>query len=64
VLNGPVQLSITNVAGQLIYKSVVPYHNGIINAHIMLNSDVPEGMYLLNVTAGAVSQVSRLIIQR
>ena len=50
-----VSVVITDMVGQIVYKSSVPVNSGKINQEIRLGS-IANGMYLLEITTGAVNK--------
>jgi hypothetical protein len=62
--NEPVELSITNMLGQVIYTNTVKAQHGSIEEHVTLDNTLSNGMYLLNLRAGERSKVFHVTISR
>ncbi len=59
-----VTLVITNMLGQVVYSGKGVAKGGIINEQILLNSNLTNGMYLLNVQAAAGSKVFHFVLEK
>lgn len=62
--NEEVSLEVTNMLGQVIYKSAVQAHNGDINERIELGNGIANGMYILSLRSGGESKVFHLVIEQ
>ena len=59
-----VTLKITDMLGQLIYQEVITPDGGAINEQIKLNSNLANGMYILNVKTGSENSVFHFVIEK
>ncbi len=59
-----VTMQIVDIVGQVVYNGVATVQNGILNAHIVLDDQLANGVYLLHVTAGNEHSVSRFSVNR
>jgi uncharacterized protein YjdB len=59
-----VTLEVTDVLGQVIYKSKVTAQNGRINETVTLNNTLANGMYILNVQSGSEQKVFHFVIEQ
>ena len=55
-------IEITNMLGQNVYSGKVTALGGNIDQHIQLGGNLPNGMYLLNLRAGADNMVFHFVI--
>ncbi len=55
-------IEITNMLGQNVYTGKVTAQGGNIDQHIQLGSNLPNGMYLLNLRAGDNNMVFHFVI--
>ena len=55
-------IEITNMLGQNVYSGKVTAQGGNIDQHIQLGGNLPNGMYLLNLRAGADNMVFHFVI--
>ena len=62
--NEPVMLEITNMLGQVVYNNSATATSGVINNLVILNSNLANGMYLLNVHNGNENKVIRFVIEK
>ncbi len=62
--NEDVTAEVTNMLGQVIYKSVIQSHNGEINEHINLGNNLANGMYMLSLKSESGSKVFHLVIEQ
>jgi hypothetical protein len=59
-----VSLEITDVLGQVIYKTRVTAHGGAINETVQLGKAIANGMYLLNVNTDTVHKVFHVVVEQ
>ncbi len=59
-----VQVEITNMLGQVVYRNTITAHNGIVNERITLPGNVANGMYLLNLHSGAGNEVFHIVVEQ
>ncbi|MES2702562.1 MAG: zinc-dependent metalloprotease family protein [Bacteroidota bacterium] len=59
-----VNLTITNMLGQVIYTDAVTARNGNVNARVSLDASVANGMYLVKVTSGDEHVVFHMLLRR
>src|SRR5581483_4340452 len=59
-----VSVEITDMLGQVVYKSKVMVHNGKIDEQINLGSNLSNGMYLLNLRSGTDNKVFHFVIEQ
>lgn len=57
-------IEVTDMLGHQVYKNAVEAPHGRLNTVINLDADLPNGLYLLIVNAGAESSVSRFVVRR
>ena len=57
-------VSVMNVSGQVVYKSNIVVHNGVINTLVALERSLPEGYYLLNIQSATQNEIAKFIIQK
>lgn len=57
-------VEITNMLGQVIYKSSLPVQNGSIDAYIQLSNNLANGMYMLRISTGDDNKTFRFVIGR
>jgi hypothetical protein len=57
-----VYTEITDMLGQVVYKSTIASVGGIINAPVSLSSDLSNGMYLLNLRSGSEHIVLHFVV--
>jgi hypothetical protein len=62
--NEAVTLEVTNMLGQVVYKNTVTTTNGAINERVTLTSDLANGMYILNVTAGSDRKSIHFVVKQ
>jgi sugar lactone lactonase YvrE len=62
VTDESVSLTVTNVIGQIVYRTAAVARNGDIDAQITLNSDMPRGMYLLQIRSATQTKVIRFVV--
>ncbi len=61
---GNVNLEITNMLGQSVFSDIVKVQNGALDKEIQLNSNLANGMYLLNVQAGNERKVFHFVMEK
>ena len=59
-----VTLEVTNMLGQVVYSNKVNTVGGMINEKVQLSNSIANGMYLLNVRAGAENSVIHFVIEQ
>ncbi len=59
-----VSLTLTNILGQVVYKNKVIVHNGDINEHVQLGSNLANGTYLLTLLSGSEYKTFHIVIQQ
>ena len=59
-----VTLEVTDVLGQVIYKTKTTALGGKLNETISLNSSLPNGAYMLNVHSGSEKMVFHFVIEQ
>ena len=59
-----VTMEVTDMLGQVIYKSKVVVHNGAMNEKVKLNNTLANGMYIMNVSAGDKQQVFHFMMEQ
>ncbi len=57
-------LEITDLLGQVIYKTAVTAHNGELNERVVLDHSVANGMYLLNLRSGNDNRVFHIVVEQ
>jgi Secretion system C-terminal sorting domain len=60
--NEDVWIVITDMVGKEIYRAQYRLNNGMLDEHVVLNGDVPSGMYMLNVTGNGGKKVLRFVV--
>jgi hypothetical protein len=59
-----VNIAITNMLGQAIYKETVKAANGKLHEHITLGNSIANGRYLVTITSGTDHVVYHVVIDR
>ncbi len=59
-----VNIAVTNMLGQTIYKKTAVANNGKVHEQIKLEKSVPSGMYLVTVTSGESRVVFHVVIDK
>ena len=59
-----VTLEVTNMLGQVIYTGKTRTQNGSINEHMQLGSNLPNGMYILDLRSGTEKSVFHFVIEQ
>ena len=62
--DGNISIEIANMLGQVVYSSNSTAANGIINEQVLLNSNLANGMYLLNVKSGSEGKTVHFVIEK
>ncbi len=63
-MNTELDVEINDVLGHVVYKGKAASQNGIVEQQIDLGNSMPEGTYLLRVSAEGYNQVFRFVISR
>ncbi len=59
-----VEVIVTNMLGQVVYKETHLADNGIFAQHITLQNNIANGTYLVSVTSGAQHAVFHVVIEK
>lgn len=59
-----ITIEITGMDGRNVHRQMIVPHSGNIEAQVLLGNYVPNGMYLLRLTNGETTNVSRFVIER
>lgn len=59
-----VSLEITDLLGQVVYRTSIAAKNGNINERIVLGSSLANSMYILNVRSRAETKVFHIVVER
>jgi len=59
-----VQVEITDMLGQVVYRQTIQAQNGKVNERITLSSAIANGMYLLNLRSGDNSNVFHIVVEQ
>jgi trimeric autotransporter adhesin len=59
-----VHLEVTDLLGQAVYRNDIVAKSGAVNEQVQLSNVLANGMYLLNVRAGAANKVYQFAIQK
>lgn len=62
--NGDATIEVTDMLGQVVYRSEVTVKNGEINQHVELPNSLANGMYILNLRSGAEAKVFHMVIEQ
>lgn len=62
--DGEVTIQISNMLGQNIFSKNVAVANGVVNEQIMLNNNIANGMYLINIVSGTDHKVLHIVIEQ
>ena len=57
-------IKITDVLGQVVYTQTVQVHNGVVNEQVTLGSSLANGVYLINITSPAGSNVYHMVLDK
>ncbi len=58
------EIVITNVVGQRVFYSVTPMQKGMLNTNLHLDDELANSVYIVRVSAGETSVVTRLAVSR
>lgn len=61
---GDVSMELTDMLGQVVYRTTVAAKNGTINEHIVLDKNLANGIYMLSVHAGTVNKVFHMALEQ
>ena len=59
-----VSLEVTDLIGQVVYKTAVLPKNGLINEQVQLTKSIANGMYILNLRSGSDNKVFHVVVER
>ena len=59
-----VMLVVTDMLGEVVYSSRVTAQNGVLNEQVLLNNNLANGMYLLNVRSGNETAVFHFVMEK
>jgi len=59
-----VYIEITDMLGQVIYRSTTTAHNGEIDEQIQLGGNIANGMYMVNLRSGGANKVFHMVIEQ
>ncbi|MCW3121359.1 MAG: hypothetical protein JWQ38_851, partial [Flavipsychrobacter sp.] len=59
-----VNITVTNVLGQSIYKETFSATNGELDQHIALPNNIANGTYLVNLASGDQNVVFHMVVNR
>jgi len=59
-----VQLEITNMLGQVVYRNNIVAHNGNVNERVSLSNTIANGMYLLSVHSAVGNDVFHIVVEQ
>ena len=59
-----VTIEITDIMGRMVYRNKIITESGMIEEQILLGDKLANGMYLLSVRSGLVSQVMHVVVSR
>ena len=57
-------VKITDVLGQVVYTQTLQIHNGVVNEQVVLGSSLANGVYLINITSPAGSNVYHMVLDK
>lgn len=57
-------VEMTDLIGQVVYRSVVMPKNGVINERVQVGNSVANGMYILNLRSGSDNKVFHVVVER
>jgi len=63
-LSGMVEMNVTNMLGQVVYKTTVKSQRGSIDEQVKLDNSLSNGIYLLNIVSGDTNKVIPVTISR
>lgn len=64
IADNEVSLEVTDMLGQVVYKTTVMTHNGEINTRIQLDHNLANGMYILNLNSGVENHVFHVVVEQ
>ena len=59
-----VEIEITNMMGQVVYTAKATATGGVINEQVLLNNDLANGMYLLDVRNGSEHKTFHFVMEK
>lgn len=59
-----VQLTVTNILGETVYKDKINANNGMINYHVVLNNQLANGAYLLSLSSHSGVVVMHFVLEQ
>ena len=59
-----VTIEITNMLGQAVYNGTLTAASGVINEQVLLNSNLANGMYLLDIKNGNEHKVFHFVMEK
>jgi uncharacterized protein YjdB len=59
-----VNIEVTNMMGQVVYKNHVMAHGGSIDERVHLNNALANGMYMLNLRSGSESKILHFVVEQ
>lgn len=59
-----VKIELVNAVGQVVYRKLVSENNGYVNEHVELESNVPIGIYFLQITVGNQVETTRMMLTK
>jgi hypothetical protein len=62
--NEPVSIEITDMIGQVVYRSNPIVHNGLVNEKIELAGSLANGMYLVTIRSGAENAIFHMVVEK
>jgi hypothetical protein len=62
--NNQLHVEVTNMLGQIVYRSVADVRNGRVEATLNLSVELANGMYLLNLRTETETKVFHITLQR
>jgi len=62
--NAPMSIEVTNMLGQVVYRSEATANGGELNERIELNNTLANGMYLLNLSTGSDRKVFHFVVKQ
>jgi hypothetical protein len=62
--DGDINIVVTDMLGQVVYKKVTQAHSGYLNEKITLQSSIVNGVYLVKISSGEAPVVFRVVIDK
>jgi trimeric autotransporter adhesin len=59
-----VNLEVTDMLGQVVYRTAATATNGVLNEQILLSNNMANGMYLLNISIGAERKALHFVVRK